>query len=105
MDYRILGRSGLRVSRLCLGTMDFGDTTDEATAERLVEVAGLRVHQHHGRQQLARQIDRLVALRKAELLRAGAQHWLGDLRGEGRVAGHDQNHGNVIAHDGWVLCY
>lgn len=30
MDYRLLGRSGLAVSRLCLGTMTFGSETDEA---------------------------------------------------------------------------
>ncbi len=32
MEYRTLGRSGLRVSELCLGTMQFGWTTDEAGA-------------------------------------------------------------------------
>ncbi|MCC7345865.1 MAG: hypothetical protein IT538_00565, partial [Variibacter sp.] len=29
MDYVYLGNSGLRVSRLCLGTMDFGDGMNE----------------------------------------------------------------------------
>jgi aryl-alcohol dehydrogenase-like predicted oxidoreductase len=32
MDYRRLGRSGLKVSCLCLGTMQWGWTTDEPTA-------------------------------------------------------------------------
>jgi len=32
MDYRGLGRTGLKVSELCLGTMQFGWTTDEANA-------------------------------------------------------------------------
>jgi aryl-alcohol dehydrogenase-like predicted oxidoreductase len=32
MDYRTLGRSGCAVSRLCLGTMTFGQESDEATA-------------------------------------------------------------------------
>lgn len=32
MEYRILGRTGMRVSKLCLGTMSFGDVSDEATA-------------------------------------------------------------------------
>jgi aryl-alcohol dehydrogenase-like predicted oxidoreductase len=32
MEYRILGRSGLAVSRLCLGTMTFGNETDLAGA-------------------------------------------------------------------------
>jgi len=36
MDYRTLGRSGLKVSPLCLGTMMFGDRTDEAEAARIV---------------------------------------------------------------------
>jgi len=36
MDYRTLGRSGLKVSPLCLGTMMFGGPTDEATAQRIV---------------------------------------------------------------------
>lgn len=32
MNYRRLGRSGLKVSELCLGTMQFGWTTDEANS-------------------------------------------------------------------------
>ncbi len=32
MEYRLLGRSGLAVSRLCLGTMTFGTETDRAGA-------------------------------------------------------------------------
>jgi aryl-alcohol dehydrogenase-like predicted oxidoreductase len=36
MDYPTLGRSGLRVSRLCLGGMMFGGATDEPTAARIV---------------------------------------------------------------------
>ncbi len=36
MEYRSLGRSGLKVSPLCLGTMMFGGATDEATAARIV---------------------------------------------------------------------
>jgi aryl-alcohol dehydrogenase (NADP+) len=38
-DYRALGRSGLKVSPLCLGTMMFGDRTDEAEASRVVASA------------------------------------------------------------------
>jgi len=34
-----LGRSGLQVSRLCLGTMNFGPHTDEAQAHRLMDEA------------------------------------------------------------------
>jgi aryl-alcohol dehydrogenase (NADP+) len=39
MDYRRLGRSGLEVSTLCLGTMTFGDRTDEAAAAAIVASA------------------------------------------------------------------
>ena len=39
MDYRRLGQSGLRVSPLCLGTMMFGDRTDEADSRRIVDSA------------------------------------------------------------------
>ena len=36
MEYRKLGRSGLKVSPICLGTMMFGGPTDEATSARIV---------------------------------------------------------------------
>ena len=36
MDYRTLGRSGLKVSKLCLGTMMFGGPTDEPTSHRII---------------------------------------------------------------------
>jgi aryl-alcohol dehydrogenase-like predicted oxidoreductase len=36
MEYRYLGRTGLQVSELCLGTMSFGDRTDEETAGDLL---------------------------------------------------------------------
>lgn len=36
MEYRRLGRSGLKVSPLCLGTMMFGGPTDGPTAARIV---------------------------------------------------------------------
>jgi aryl-alcohol dehydrogenase (NADP+) len=39
MDYRKLGASGLKVSRLCLGTMMFGGPTDEPTAKRITDKA------------------------------------------------------------------
>ena len=40
MDYRQLGRSGLKVSTLCLGTMMFGGLTDEAQAADIIAAAG-----------------------------------------------------------------
>lgn len=39
MDYRYLGRSGLKVSELCLGTMMFGGATDEAESGRIIAAA------------------------------------------------------------------
>jgi len=39
MEYRILGRSGLKVSPLCLGAMMFGGPTDAATSERIISRA------------------------------------------------------------------
>jgi len=36
MEYRKLGRSGLAVSPICLGTMMFGGPTDEATSNRII---------------------------------------------------------------------
>lgn len=39
MEYRYLGKSGLRVSTISLGTMNFGDTTDQETAGRMVDLA------------------------------------------------------------------
>jgi aryl-alcohol dehydrogenase-like predicted oxidoreductase len=39
MEYRGLGRSGLKVSPLCLGTMMFGGPTDAAAAQRIVDRA------------------------------------------------------------------
>ena len=36
MDYRKLGRSGLDVSTICLGTMMFGGATDEKTSARII---------------------------------------------------------------------
>ena len=39
MEYRPLGKSGLKVSPLCLGAMMFGGPTDEPTAARIVAKA------------------------------------------------------------------
>ena len=37
MDKRFLGRTGLEVSELCLGTMTFGSETDQSTAHRILD--------------------------------------------------------------------
>src|SRR5215213_3258320 len=42
MEYRHLGRSGLKVSPLCLGTMNFGPQTREADSHAIME----RAHEH-----------------------------------------------------------
>ena len=39
MDYTYLGRTGLRVSRLCLGTMNFGPETDEPDSVAIMDRA------------------------------------------------------------------
>jgi aryl-alcohol dehydrogenase-like predicted oxidoreductase len=39
MDYTTLGRTGLRVSRLCLGTMNFGPKTSEADSFKIMDKA------------------------------------------------------------------
>ena len=39
MEYRRMGRSGLKVSEICLGTMTFGHGTDEAEAKRMVDLS------------------------------------------------------------------
>ncbi len=44
MEYRELGRTGLKVSELCLGTMPFGNEAEEETSKgilaRFVEAGG-----------------------------------------------------------------
>ena len=39
MKYRRLGRTALRVSPLCLGTMNFGPLTTEADSHRIMDRA------------------------------------------------------------------
>ncbi len=39
IDYTTLGRTEIKVSRLRLGTMNFGPETDEATSHRIIERA------------------------------------------------------------------
>ncbi|HEX6657497.1 MAG TPA: aldo/keto reductase, partial [Ilumatobacter sp.] len=39
MDYRLLGRTGVRVSPLCLGTMNFGPETDEQASHGIMDAA------------------------------------------------------------------
>ncbi len=39
MQYAKLGKSGMKVSRLCLGTMNFGPQTDEQEAFSIMDAA------------------------------------------------------------------
>jgi aryl-alcohol dehydrogenase-like predicted oxidoreductase len=39
MEFRLLGRTGVNVSPLCLGTLNFGGPTTDADAERIVHAA------------------------------------------------------------------
>jgi len=39
MDFTFLSRTGLRVSRLCLGTMNFGPRTSEEDAHAIMDIA------------------------------------------------------------------
>ena len=45
MKYTHLGRTGLTVSRICLGTMNFGPQTDEADSDLIMDRAIERRHQ------------------------------------------------------------
>ena len=38
MEYRSLGRTGVRVSKLCLGCMNFGDRTDQPEAIKIMDL-------------------------------------------------------------------
>ena len=39
MEYRRMGRTGLKVSEVCLGTMTFGHSTDQKEAQKIVDLA------------------------------------------------------------------
>jgi len=42
MEYRYIGKTGLRVSPICLGTMTFGSQCDKKTAFKLMDIASER---------------------------------------------------------------
>jgi aryl-alcohol dehydrogenase-like predicted oxidoreductase len=39
MEYRLFGRTGVRVAPLCIGALNFGNPTDEAEALRIIDRA------------------------------------------------------------------
>jgi len=39
MEYRFLGKTGIQVSEICLGTMTFGNEADEATSKQIMDRA------------------------------------------------------------------
>ena len=86
---RILGNSGTRVSALCLGTMMFGEQTDEATATRIIDhaaahginfidtadaYANAASEEVVGRAIRARRNDWIVATKVGNAMAAGADH-------------------------------
>ena len=51
MEYRVLGRTGVKVSALALGTANFADPTPEEEAKQIL--AALSVHTKNGGEVLA----------------------------------------------------
>ncbi len=74
MDYRTLGRSGLKVSPICLGTMMFGGATGEADAARIIDRA------LDGRVNFVDTADIYTEGRSEEIvgraIRANRDHWV-----------------------------
>ncbi len=58
MKYVHLGRSGLKVSRLCLGTMNFGPETAEADSRTIMDRALEEENQNVSNQRLCRSTSR-----------------------------------------------
>jgi aryl-alcohol dehydrogenase-like predicted oxidoreductase len=73
MEYRILGRTGVKVSRLCFGTMSFGEV-DEATASAMFHrclEAGINFFDcanSYGRGRAEEILGRLMASRRDDLV-------------------------------------
>jgi aryl-alcohol dehydrogenase-like predicted oxidoreductase len=81
MDYRILGRTGIRVSPLCLGTLNFGGPTSDHDAARIVAAAldaGINVvdtsdSYHAGRSEEA--VGKALAGRRDQVVLATKVHF------------------------------
>src|SRR5690242_10062119 len=70
MEYRRLGKSGLKVSRICLGALQFGERTPAGDAKRIVDSAFeagvnfIDTADSYGRGQSERIVGRLIAKRR-----------------------------------------
>jgi aryl-alcohol dehydrogenase-like predicted oxidoreductase len=98
MDYRRLGRSGLEVSTLTLGTMTFGDTTDESAAIEIVAQAhdagvnSIDTADAYVRGESERIVGRAI--------RAHRDHWVLATKVGNRLARERNNGGSSRA---WIL--
>ncbi len=99
MNYRRLGRSGLEVSTLTLGTMMFGDRTDEATAREIVA---------HARDAGVNFIDTADAYATGvseritgQAIRAERDRWVLATKVGNRIAEGERNNGGLSR--SWVL--
>ena len=99
MTYRRLGRCGLQVSTLCLGTMTFGGRTDEAAAREIVAHArGAGVNfidtadaYHYG------ESERITG----QAIRGERDHWVLATKVGNRMAEGERNNGGLSR--SWVL--
>jgi len=99
MQYRQLGRSGLKISPMCLGTMMFGGPTDEATSTRIVAKAreagiNLSIPRTH--------IQKAIPSRwSAAPFPTAARNWVLATK-LANAMGDDPNHGGLSRR--WMCC-
>jgi len=99
MNYRRLGRSGLDVSTLTLGTMMFGDRTDEATSHEIVA---------HARDAGVNFVDTADVYATGEseritgqAIRASRDHWVLATKVGNRMVEGEHNNGGLSR--SWIL--
>ncbi|WP_441247320.1 aldo/keto reductase [Kitasatospora sp. McL0602] len=100
MEYTNLGRTGLNVSRLCLGTMNFGPHTEEADAHLIMDAAhgqginffdtantyGSAEHRGHTEEIIGSWFARGGGRREKTVLATKVYGQLGDWPNEGRLS-------------------
>jgi aryl-alcohol dehydrogenase (NADP+) len=88
IDYRPLGKSGLRVSPICLGTMMFGRETDAATSRRIIDKAAAQGVNFIDTADVytGGESERIVG----EAIRSNRDHWILATK-VGQPAGEDPN--------------